>query len=166
MRILLGSQQGGLQLVQVGVGLKKDQVCPGGFARLDDAGILSHSILKGQRSAWLQQLAQRAHVQRGQRTVGCAGALAVFNACGDDLLQCVSTACQLVGRSAEGVGVDDAAARRSVLAMDALDERRVGDVQLLGAGPQFQARCLQHGAHAAIQQDGIGPVKQFIRLHR
>ena len=42
----------------------------------------------------------------------------------------------------------------------------VGDVQLLGAGPQFQARSLQHGAHAAIQQDGIGPVKQFIRLHR
>ena len=36
----------------------------------------------------------------------------------------------------------------------------------LGAGPQFQARSLQHGAHAAIQQDGIGPVKQFIRLHR
>ena len=50
--------------------------------------------------------------------------------------------------------------------MDALDERRVGDVQFLGAGPQFQARCLQHGAHAAIQQDSIGPVKQFIRLHR
>ena len=44
--------------------------------------------------------------------------------------------------------------------MDALNERRVGDIQLLGAGPQFQARCLQHGAHAAIQQDGIGPVKQ------
>ena len=39
-------------------------------------------------------------------------------------------------------------------------------IQLLGAGPQFQARSLQHGAHAAIQQDGIGPVKQFIRLHR
>ena len=33
-------------------------------------------------------------------------------------------------------------------------------------GPQFQARSLQHGAHAAIQQDGIGLVKQFIRLHR
>ena len=52
--VLLGSQQGGFQLVQVGVGLKKDQVCPGGFACLDDAGILSHSILKGQRSAGFQ----------------------------------------------------------------------------------------------------------------
>ena len=54
MGILFGSQQGGFQLVQVGVGLKKDQVCPGGFARLHDAGILSHSILKDQRSAGLQ----------------------------------------------------------------------------------------------------------------
>ena len=166
MSILPGSQQGGFQLVQVGVGLKKDQVCPGGFARLYDAGILSHSILKGQRSAWLQQLAQRAHVQRGQRTVGCAGALAVFNACGDDLLQRVGTACQLVGRSTKGVGVDDAAARRSVLPMDALDERRVGDVQLFRACAQLEPGSLQHGAHAAVQQDGIALSEKFIHLHR
>ena len=119
MRILLGDQQGSLQLVQVGVGLKKIRSAPAASARLYDAGILGHGVLKGQRSAWLQQLAQWAHVQRGQRTVGRTGTLAVFNACGDDLLQRVSTACQLVGRSAEGVGVDDAAARRSVLPMDA-----------------------------------------------
>ena len=50
--------------------------------------------------------------------------------------------------------------------MDALDERRVGDIQLLGAGTQFQARSLQHSAHAAIQQDGIGLMEQFTRLHR
>ena len=166
MSVLLGSQQGCLQLVQVGVGLKKDQVRPGGFACLDDAGILSHSILKGQRSAGLQQLAQRAYVQRGQRTVGRTGALAVFNACGDDLLQRVSTACQLVGRSAEGVGVDDAAARRSVLPMDALDERRVGDVQLFRACAQLEPGSLQHGAHAAVQQDGIALSEKFIHLHR
>ena len=84
----------------------------------------------------------------------------------NDLLQRVLAARQLVGGSAKGIGIDDAAACGGVPGMDALDERRVGDVQLLGAGPQFQARCLQHGAHAAIQQDGIGPVKQFIRLHR
>ena len=143
MGILFGSQQGGFQLVQVGVGLKKDQVCPGGFARLDDAGILGHSILKGQRSAGFQQLAQRTYVQRGQRTVGRAGVLAVFNACGDDLLQRVSTACQLVGRSAEGVGVDDAAARA-----------------------QLEPGSLQHGAHAAVQQDGIALSEKFIHLHR
>jgi len=71
-----------------------------------------------------------------------------------------------VGGSAKGIGIDDAAACGGIPGMDALDECRVGDVQLLGAGPQFQARSLQHGAHAAIQQDGIGPVKQFIRLHR
>ena len=164
--VLLGSQQGGFQLVQVGVGLKKDQVCPGGFAYLDDAGILSHSILKGQRSAGLQQLAQRAHVQRGQRTVGRAGALAVFNACGDDLLQRVGAARQLVGRSAEGVGVDDAAARRSVLPVDALNERRVGDIQFLRACAQLEPGSLQHGAHAAVQQDGIALLEKFIHLHR
>ena len=166
MSILLGSQQGSFQLVQVGVGLKKDQVRPGGFARLYDAGILGHGVLKGQRSTGLQQLAQRAHVQRGQRTVGRAGALAVFNACGDDLLQRVGAARQLVGRSAEGVGVDDAAARRSVLPMDALDKRRVGDVQLLRACAQLEPGSLQHGAHAAVQQDGIALSEKFIHLHR
>ena len=82
------------------------------------------------------------------------------------LAEALDTARQLVGGSAKGIGVDDAAACGGIPGMDALDERRVGDVQLLGAGPQFQARCLQHGAHAAIHQDGIGPVKQFIPLHR
>ena len=164
--ILFGSQQGGLQFVQVGVGLKKDQVCPGGFARLYDAGILGHSILKGQRSAGLQQLAQRAYVQRGQCAVGRTGALAVFDTCCDDLLQRVGAARQLVGRSAEGVGVDDAAARRSVLRMDALNERRVGDVQLFRACTQLEPGGLQHGAHAAVQQDSIALLEKFIHLHR
>ena len=166
MGVFLGSQQGGFQLVQVGVGLKKDQVCPGGFARLHDAGILGHGVLKGQRSAGFQQLAQRAHVQRSQRTVGRTGALAVGNACGDDLLQRVGAARQLVGRSTECIGVDDAAAGRSVLRMDAFDERRVGDVQLLRACTQLEPGGLQHGAHAAVQQDGIALLEKFIHLHR
>ena len=115
--ILFGSQQGGFQFVQVGVGLKKDQICPGGFACLYDAGILGHSILKGQRSAGLQQLAQRAYVQRGQR-------------------------------------------------MDALNERRVGDIQLFRACTQLEPGGLQHGAHAAVQQDGIALLEKFTHLHR
>ena len=65
-----------------------------------------------------------------------------------------------------GVGVDDAAARRSVLPMDALDERRVGDVQLFRACAQLEPGSLQHGAHAAVQQDGIALSEKFIHLHR
>ena len=164
--VLLDGQQGGLQLIQIGKGLKEHEVSPGGHACPDDAAILCHGILKRKGAVGFQQLPQRPHIQRGQCTVRGTGPLAVGNARRNDLLQRVLAARQLVGGSAKGIGIDDAAACGGVPGMDALDERRVGDVQLLGAGPQFQARCLQHGAHAAIQQDGIGPVKQFIRLHR
>ena len=164
--VLLGRQQSRFQLVQVGKRFKEDEVSPSRHTGPDDAAILGHSVLKGQRAVGLQQLPQRADVQRRQCAVGGARPLAVGNARRNNLFQRVGAARQLVRRRAEGVGVDDAAARCGIFCVDALDERRVGDVQLLGAGSQFQARSLQHGAHAAIQQDGIGPVKQFIRLHR
>ena len=164
--VLLDGQQGGLQLIQIGKGLKEHEVSPGGHARPDDAAILCHGILKRKGAVGFQQLPQGAHIQCGQCAVRSTGPLAVGNTRRNDLLQRVLAVCQLVGGSAKGIGIDDAAACGGIPGMDALDERRVGDVQLLGAGPQFQARSLQHGAHAAIQQDGIGPVKQFIRLHR
>ena len=43
---------------------------------------------------------------------------------------------------------------------------RVGDVQFLRLCAQLQARSLQHGAHAAVQQDGIALLEKFTRLHR
>ena len=166
MGVLLGSQQGGFQLVKVGKGLKENKVGPGGSACPDDARILAHRILKGQRSAGFQQFAQRAHVQRGQGTVGRTGALAVGDARRNDLFQTVGAARQLVGRCAKGVGVDNAAARSGIFCMDALDQLRVGDVQFLRLCAQLQARSLQHGAHAAVQQDGIALFEKFTRLHR
>ena len=164
--VLFRGQQGGLQLVEVGEGLEEDEVGPGSRTGPDDAAILGHGVLKGQRAVGFQQLAQRADVQRRQRAVGGAGPLAVGDARRNDLFQRVLAARQLVGRRAEGVGVDDAASGGGVAAVDALDELRVGDVQLLGPCPQLQARCLQHGAHTAVQKDGVGLGKQFIRLHR
>ena len=71
-----------------------------------------------------------------------------------------------MGRRAEGVGIDDAAACGGVPAVDALDELWVGDIQFLRPCAQFQARRLQHGPHAAVEEDGIRLGKQFIRLHR
>mgnify|MGYP005921709743 CR=1 FL=1 len=53
-----------------------------------------------------------------------------------------------------------------LLRMDALDELRVGDVQFLRPGAQLQAGRLQHGAHAAVQQDGIALLEKFTHLHR
>ena len=148
--VLLDGQQGGLQLIQIGKGLKEHEVSPGGHACPDDAAILCHGILKRKGAVGFQQLPQRAHIQRGQCTVRGTGPLAVGNARCNDLLQRVLAARQLVGGSAKGIGIDDAAACGGVLGMDALDERRISHVQLLGTGPQFQARSLQHGAHAAL----------------
>ena len=129
--VLFRGQQGGFQLVQVGEGLKEDEVGPGGDARPDDAAILGHGVFKGQRAVGLQQFAQRADVQRGQCAVGGAGPLAVGDARRNDLFQRVFAARQLMGRRAEGVGIDDAAACGGVPAVDALDELWVGDVQFL-----------------------------------
>lgn len=71
-----------------------------------------------------------------------------------------------MGRRAEGIGVDDAAARGGVHAVDPLDGLGVGDVQLLGPGAELETGGLQHGAHAAVQQDGVGLVEKVIDLHR
>ena len=164
--VLLGGQQRGLQLIQVGERLKEDQVGTGGNTGPDDPGVLVQRVLKGQRSAGLQQLSQRADVQRSQCAVGRTGPLAAADARRDDLFQRVLAVRQFVRRRTKGIGVDDPAAGRGVHPMDAFDQSRIFDVQLLGAGTQFQAGCLQHGAHATVQQDGMGLGKQFIRLHR
>ena len=95
--VLFGRQQSSLQLVQVGEGLKEDEVSPGGSARPDDAAKLGHGIFKGQCTVGLQQFAQRADVQRRQRAIGLTGPLAVRNARRDDLFQRVFAARQLVG---------------------------------------------------------------------
>ena len=115
-----GGQQRGLELVQVGEGLKKDQVGPGRRTGPHDAGVFLHGILKGQSAVGFQQLAQRADIQRGKRTIGRTGPLAVGNARRNDLFQTVGAARQLVGRRAKGVGVDDAAARCGILRMDTI----------------------------------------------
>ena len=60
-----------------------------------------------------------------------------------------------MGRGAEGVGVEDGAARRRIPGVDALDQGGVFQVEGLGFLPQGQPRRLEHGAHAAVQQEGI-----------
>ena len=164
--VLLGGQQSRFHFIQVGERLKIEDVRPGGHTGPDDTAILRHGVLKGQRPAGFQQLAQRAHIQRDQRAIRSHGLLAVGNARRDDLFQRVLAVGQLVGRSAKGIGVDDAAASGRVFCMDAPDEFRVFNVQIFRPGPQLHPGCLQHGAHAAIQQDGIGLMEQFTRLHR
>ena len=164
--VFLNSQKRRFQFIEVGEGLQKHEVGSGSFARPDDAAKLGHRIFKSQRSVGFQQFAQRADVQRRQRAIRGTGPLAVRDARRDDLFQRIRTVGQLVGRCTKGVGVDDAASRRGIFCMDALDERRVRQVQFLRTRAQFQAGRLQHGPHAAIQQDGIRLGKQFIRLHR
>ena len=164
--VLLHRQQGGLQLIQVGKGLHHHQIGSGCRARPDDAGEIRHGTFKGQGADGLQQLAQRADVQRRQRPEGLAGTLAAGHARRHDLLQRIDAFCQLAGRRAEGVGVDDPASGGGIHAMDPLDLLRIGDVQLLRPCAQLKARRLQHGAHAAVQQDGVRLVPQFIDLHR
>ena len=95
-----------------------------------------------------------------------AGHFAAGHARGDDLLHGVGAFCQLVARRAEGIGVDDAAARRGVHTVDAGDGLRVGDIQLLRPCAQLQPGGLQHGAHTAVQQNGVALGEKFIALHR
>ena len=164
--VLLDGQQGGLQLVEIGESLHHHQIGTGGHTGPNNAGVFADGSLEGESAVGLQQLAQGADVQGGQRAVRGAGPLAAGHACGDDLLHGIGAFCQLVGRRAEGIGVDDAAARGGVHAVDPLDGLGVGDVQLLGPGAELETGGLQHGAHAAVQQDGVGLVEKVIDLHR
>ncbi len=164
--VLLCGKQSCLKLVQVGKGLKKDEVGAGVHTGTHDACILAYGVLKGKGAAWLKQLAQRAYIQCGKRTVGCGGTLAVCNAGGDDLLGGVGAVCQLVRRCAKRIGVQNKAARSGIRCVDALQHGRVGNVQLLRLCAQLQPGCLQHGAHTAVQQDGIALLKKFTHLHR
>ena len=53
-----GQQQGGLQLIQIGKGLKEHEVSPGYHACPDDAAILCHGILK-RKDVYKRQLPLR-----------------------------------------------------------------------------------------------------------
>ena len=135
--VLLGGQQSRFHFIQVRERLKIEDVRPGGHTGPDDTAILGHGVLKGQRPAGFQQLAQRAHIQRDQRAIRSHGLLAVGNARRNDLFQRVLAVGQLVGRSAKGIGVDDAAASGRVFYMDAPDELRVFNVQIFRPVPSF-----------------------------
>ena len=159
-------QQRRLQFIQVGEGLDHHQIGAGGYAGADDPGVFADGVLEGQRTDRFQQLPQRADIQCCQRTVGSAGTLAAGHARRDDLLQRIGAARQLVGRRAKGIGVDDAAAGGSVHAVDGFDQLRVGDIEFFGPCAQLQTGGLKHGAHAAVQQEGMGLGKEFTDLHR
>ena len=159
-------QQRSLQFVQVGEGFDHHQIGAGGHAGTDDPGVFADGVLKGQCADGLQQFPQRADVQRRQRTVGSAGALAAGYARRDDLLRRIGAARQFVGRRAKGIGIDDAAAGGGVHAVDGFDQLRIGDIEFLGPCAQLQTGGLKHGAHAAVQQEGMGLGKEFTDLHR
>ena len=159
-------QQGGLQLVQVGKGLAQDQVGPGRRPRPDDLGKSLHRLFKGQGAGGLQQLAQGPDVQGHQAAVGLRRPAGAADGGVHHLLHGIAAARQLVGRSPEGVGAEDAAARRGVPGMDGFDQGGVFQVQGLGPGPQGQPRGLQHGAHGPVQQDGLPGAEKFFSSHR
>ena len=150
--VLLGSQHGGLGLVEVAHGLDEHQVGPGGGARPDGGGVGGHRLLKGQVPHGPEQPAGGAQVQ-------CHKAAAVLrhgltgqgHGGGDDLLHRVAG--ELDGVGAEGVGGDDVGSGGEVLGVDGPDgvgPLQVPQLRLMAGG---EAGGLEHGAHAAVKNE-------------
>ena len=162
--VFLGSQQSGPGFGQVGHGLDDDEVGLVG-SRFDDGGELLHRLLKGQSARRLQQFSQRAYVQRHQRPEGGGGLPGDIQRRRHQLGRGIAGSLQFVGAGAEGVGVDHPGSGFQIGGVDPAQQLRLGDGQQLGAFPRLKAHGLQHGAHAAVQQDVAVPLKQFTDLH-
>ena len=150
---LPGSQQGGPGFLKVGHGLNGDQVGPRRRAGLHHLGKDVHRLFKLQGAGGLQQLADGAHVQGHQPPV--PGRLPGHGDSGGDHLRHRSSAVgQLLPIGPEGIGIHDLSAGVQIGAVDLPQPLRVLQGSRLRRRPHGQAPGLEHGAHAAVQQDG------------
>jgi len=157
-RLAMTGVSGELQLVEGSEALQDQQVDAARQQRLD---LLAEHALRGgplDRAHRLDRPAQRSHRPGHQdrppggvaRLHGQARAGAVDVP--DPGLQVVLAQAEAVGL--ERVGLDDVGAGRDVVAVDAADQRGLGEVQLLQAAAGGHAAGEQLGAHRAVQQHG------------
>ena len=160
--MLLGGQQRRPAFLQVGHGLDGDQVGLG--TGLDDLGKDIHRLFEAQGADGLQQLADGPHVQSDQGPVA-GGFPCHFEGGRHHFLHALAGAAQLFPVGAEGVGVDDLAARVHVGAVDITQPVRVIDGGQLRAGIDRYAPGLQQSAHAAVQNHRAFLFQQFTKVH-
>ena len=151
--VLLGRQQGGPGLLEVGHGLNGDQVGPRRRAGLHHLGKDVHRLFKLQSAGGLQQLADGAHIQ-GHQPPAPGRLPGSSDGGGDHLCHCSSTVGQLLPVGPEGIGINDLGSGVQIGAVDLPQPLRVLQGSRLRRRPHGQAPGLEHSAHAAVQQDG------------
>ena len=164
--VLLGGQNGGLQLIQIGHCFEKDKVGPGRCTGADDLCKFRVGILKAQCAGGNQQLTQRADVQRNKRTGAVGSPAGAGDGGSDNLLYSMAAAHQFFGVGAKGVGKKNIRTRVDIVSVDGgqcFGHFQRGKLRLL---PGLQAACLQLGAHAAVQKNKPLAVKNFTNLHK
>ena len=146
--ILAAGEDGGLDLGKVGHGLDNKEV----HTRIDaGAHLLGKEVIglvEAEGTQGAQQGADGADIAGDVAGAGLAGA---GDSGGKDICH-GGGAVELVGVGAKGVGGDHVTASLDILTLDIGDNLGLLKVEQLGQGAGLHAGRLQHGAHAAVEQ--------------
>ena len=164
--VFLGRQDGGLELIEVGHGLDKDKVRPGGSSGAHHGGKLGAGILKGQGSGGGQQFPDGTNVQRHQRAGLLRSRAGAADGGLNDLLHRVAGARQLAGIGPKGIGQKEVRPRPGIVPVDGGQCFGHGKGRQLRLLLRRQAAALELGAHGAVHQNKTLAGKYFLNFHR
>ena len=146
--VLAAGEDGRLDLGKVGHGLDNKEV----HARVDaGAHLLGKEVIGLVEAQGAQGAKQRADGADIADDVAGAGLAGAGDSGGKDICH-GGGAVELVGVGAKGVGGDHVAAGLDILTLDIGDNLGLLKVEQLGQGAGLHAGRLQHGAHAAVEQ--------------
>ena len=146
--VLAAGEDRRLDLGQVGHGLDNKEV----HARIDAcAHLLGKEVVGLVKAEGTQGAKQRADGADVTGDVAGAGLAGTGGSGGKDVCH-GGGAVELVGVGAKGVGGDHVTASLDVLTLDIGDDLRLLKVEQLGQGAGLHAGRLQHGTHAAVEQ--------------
>ena len=146
--ILAAGEDCRLDLGQVGHSLDNKEVHTRGDARAHLLGKEVVGLVEAEGTQGAQQRADGADIAGDVVGTGCAGA---GDSGGKDICHGGGTV-ELVGVGAKGIGGDHVAAGLDVLSLNVGNDLGLLKVEQLGQGSGLHAGRLQHGAHAAVEQ--------------
>ena len=146
--ILAAGEDCRLDLGKVGHSLDNKEVHTRGDARAHLLGKEVVGLVEAEGTQGAQQRADGADIAGDVVGTGCAGA---GDSGGKDICHGGGTV-ELVGVGAKGVGGDHVAAGLDVLSLNVGNDLGLLKVEQLGQGSGLHAGRLQHGAHAAVEQ--------------